>query len=124
MLFRSDPDFDVQHDRTQWDVLKARLTVIFKTKTRDEWCAIMETTDVCFAPVLSMHEAPAHPHNVARQTFVNVGGAIQPAPAPRYSVTVADMPTAAPVAGADSAAIIRELGYDDAKIAQLSEGAV
>jgi alpha-methylacyl-CoA racemase len=87
-----DPDFDAQMDRRQWGPLKAKLTALFATKTRDEWCALMEMTDVCFAPVLSMAEAPAHPHNAARGTFIEVGGVMQPAPAPRYSVTVTDAP--------------------------------
>jgi alpha-methylacyl-CoA racemase len=89
---KDDPDFDAQMDSRQWPVLKAKLTALFLTKTRDEWCALMEMTDVCFAPVLSMAEAPAHPHNAARQTFIEVGGVMQPAPAPRYSKTVADTP--------------------------------
>ena len=62
---------------------------VFQTKTRDEWCAIMERTDVCFAPVLTMSEAAEHPHNVARETFVEVDGVAQPAPAPRFSRTAA-----------------------------------
>jgi alpha-methylacyl-CoA racemase len=114
-----DAAFDAQHDRTNWDALKEKLSTIFKRKTRDEWCAIMEGTDVCFAPVLSMREAPAHPHNVARQTFADIGGAIQPAPAPRYSITVTDMPNAAPVAGADSDALLQGLGYDEAAIEKI-----
>ena len=88
----ADRDFDAQMDRSQWGPLKAKLTALFLTKTRDEWCALMEMTDVCFAPVLSMAEAPAHPHNAARGTFIEVGGVTQPAPAPRYSVTVTDAP--------------------------------
>jgi alpha-methylacyl-CoA racemase len=87
-----DPDFDAQMDRRQWGPLKAKLTALFATKTRDDWCALMEMTDVCFAPVLSMAEAPAHPHNAARGTFIEIGGVVQPAPAPRYSVTVTDAP--------------------------------
>ena len=87
-----DPDFDAQMDRSQWGPLKAKLTALFATKTRDEWCACMEMTDVCFAPVLSMAEAPLHPHNAARGTFIEVGGVTQPAPAPRYSVTACDVP--------------------------------
>ena len=87
-----DKDFDAQMDRKQWGPLKAKLTALFLSKTRDEWCALMEMTDVCFAPVLSMTEAPSHPHNAARGTFIEVGGVMQPAPAPRYSVTVADVP--------------------------------
>ena len=87
-----DKDFDAQMDRGAWAPLKARLTDVFLARTRDEWCALMEMTDVCFAPVLSMAEAPAHPHNAARATFIEVGGVMQPAPAPRYSVTQCDAP--------------------------------
>ena len=81
----------------------------------------MAGTDICFAPVLSMTEATQHPHNVARETFVEVGGAIQPAPAPRYSVTVAQTPKPAPLAGRDTDAVLAELGYDSARIAALRE---
>jgi alpha-methylacyl-CoA racemase len=81
----SDPLFDAQFDRAQWPAQKDRLATIFKSKTRDEWCALMEGSDVCFAPVLSMAEALEHPHNVARGTFVERDGVMQPAPAPRFS---------------------------------------
>ncbi len=84
-----DPDFAQQLNPEKWDELKERLTALFLTKTRDEWCALMDGTDICFAPVLSLTEAPQHPHNVARGTFVEDGGIIQPAPAPRFSVTPA-----------------------------------
>jgi alpha-methylacyl-CoA racemase len=87
-----DPDFDAQMDSRQWPALKAKLTALFSTRTRDDWCALMEMTDVCFAPVLSMAEAPHHPHNVARGTFIEVDGVMQPAPAPRYSRTIVDAP--------------------------------
>lgn len=80
-----DPAFDAQMDRAAWPVLKAKLAAIFATRTRDEWCAVMEGTDICFAPVLSLGEAPAHPHNAARGVFVEIDGLTQPAPAPRYS---------------------------------------
>ena len=80
-----DPGFAKQMDRGAWPELKERLREVFLTKTRDEWCALMEHTDVCFAPVLTIPEAAAHPHNVARSTFVEVGGISQPAPAPRFS---------------------------------------
>lgn len=101
-----DPAFDAQFDRAAWPVLKEKLAAIFATRTRDEWCAVMEMTDVCFAPILSMAEAPAHPHNVARGTFVTVGGATQPAPAPRFSATPAPEPVAAPAVGHDNAHLI------------------
>ena len=113
----TDPAFDAQHDRAAWPVLKARLAAIFVTKTRDEWAAIFGATDACVAPVLSMREAAAHPHNVARGTFADVGGVTQPMPAPRYSVTATDAPHPAPQAGADTAAVLAELGYDEAQIA-------
>jgi alpha-methylacyl-CoA racemase len=82
-----DKDFDAQMVMSGWPALKDKLTLLFKAKTRDQWCDLMEMTDVCFAPVLSMAEAPAHPHNAARGTFIDVDGVMQPAPAPRYSAT-------------------------------------
>ncbi len=115
------PAFDAQHDRGAWPVLKERLTAIFKTRTRDAWDAIMATTDVCFAPVLSMSEAPDHPHNRARGTFATIGGAIQPMPAPRYSVSNTDRPRAAAAAGSGGDAILAEIGYDDAIISTLRQ---
>ncbi len=83
----SDPAFQMQMDATQWPYLKSRFAALFKTKTRDQWCELMEGTDVCFAPVLDLDEAPMHAHNKARGTFVEVDGVIQPAPAPRFSRT-------------------------------------
>ena len=119
-----DPAFDAQHDRGRWPALKEKLTAIFRTKTRDEWDAVMAVTDVCFAPVLSMHEAPQHPHNVARGTFAEIGGAIQPMPAPRYSVTVNDVPSPARVAGSEGESVLAALGYDQSQVDALrDEGA-
>jgi alpha-methylacyl-CoA racemase len=115
----ADSDFDAQMDPSRWGLLKDKLAALFVTQPRDHWCALMEATDVCFAPVLSLAEAPQHPHNVARQTFIEVGGVTQPAPAPRYSGTVADHPAPPPCAGADGAAIFAALGYDAARIAAL-----
>ena len=85
-------EFDAQMDARQWPALKEKLTALFRTKTRAEWCELMEGTDICFAPVLSLTEAKEHPHNVERQTFVDVDGLKQPAPVPLYSVTVSDPP--------------------------------
>ena len=78
-----------QSDPSTWADAKRQLTDVFKTKTRDEWCALLEGTNTCFAPVLSMDEAPKHPHHVARGTFVEIDGVVQPAPAPRFSRTPA-----------------------------------
>ena len=82
-----DPLFDRQLSPKDWPALKEKMAEVFKTKTRAEWCAIMEGTDVCFAPVLSLTEAPHHPHMAARQVFVQHDGITQPAPAPRFSRT-------------------------------------
>ena len=82
-----DPDFQVQFDSQKWPACKRKVAEIFKGKTRDEWCEIMEGSDVCFGPVLSLDEAPKHPHNAARKTFVEVEGVLQPAPTPRFSRT-------------------------------------
>jgi alpha-methylacyl-CoA racemase len=111
---KDDADFAAQMNSAQWPALKERLTALFKTRTRDDWCADMEMTDVCFAPVLSMSEAPHHPHNAARGTFVEADGVMQPAPAPRYSATVSDAPRMTKVADTD--AILAELGYDSGKV--------
>ncbi len=75
--------------------LRGKLDALFKTRSRDEWCTLLEGTDACFAPVLTMAEAPHHPHNVARGTFVNIDGVVQPAPAPRFSRTPCEPPSAA-----------------------------
>lgn len=114
-----DPDFAAQLDRARWPELKERLAGIFATRTREEWCALLEGSEACFAPVLDMAEAPRHPHNAARGTFVDVAGVSQPAPAPRFSRTrpaVPDMPDAA---GAHSADILRAWGIPESTIARL-----
>jgi alpha-methylacyl-CoA racemase len=87
-----DPDFAAQNDARSWPAQRARLTAMFKSRTRAQWCEMLEMTDACFAPVLSMAEAPAHPHNLARGTFVTADGVLQPAPAPRFSATPAVTP--------------------------------
>jgi alpha-methylacyl-CoA racemase len=120
---KDDPAFAAQMDSSQWPALKERLMALFRTRTREEWCAVMEMTDVCFAPVLSMAEAPHHPHNAARGTLVERDGVMQPAPAPRYSATVAELPPM--TRAADTDAVLAELGYDSARVAALkAAGAV
>jgi alpha-methylacyl-CoA racemase len=83
----TDPAFDAQRDRDAWPDLQSKAAAIFRTRTRDEWCALLEHSDACVAPVLSLTEAPNHPHLAARESFVEIGGLRQPAPAPRFSVT-------------------------------------
>ena len=87
----TDADFDAQMDRKAWPALKAKLEKVFKTKTREDWCRIMEGSDICFAPILTMAEAPKHPHNAARKIFVERHGVTQPAPAPRFSRTPSEI---------------------------------
>ena len=105
--------------------MKTRMASLMRTKTRAEWCAILEGTDVCFAPVLAVSEAPEHPHNQHRGTFVEIGGVVQPGPAPRFSRTVADTPTPPVAAGAQTEAILAGIGYSPEEIAGLrTAGAV
>ena len=106
-----DAEFAKQMDEPQWPHLKERIAEVFRTKTRAEWCALMEHTDVCFAPVLTMSEAAEHPHNVARSTFIELGGVMQPAPAPRFSRTEAVVIVAARSPGAAHAGSAGRLGH-------------
>ncbi|MBK5221837.1 MAG: CoA transferase [Acidimicrobiia bacterium] len=114
-----DADFAAQMDRSRWPELTTRLAEVFRTKTRDEWCEIMEGTDVCFAPVLSIAEAPHHPHNRERGTFVEVAGITQPAPAPRFSRTEAVIQRPPAHAGQHTDEVLAESGLDAARIAEL-----
>jgi alpha-methylacyl-CoA racemase len=111
-----DPDFDAQADAARWPLLKNKLRALFRTRTREEWSALLEGTDACFAPVLSLAEAPGHPHNETRGTFIAVDGVTQPAPAPRYSATANAEPRPS---SADADALLAELGYDPDRIAAL-----
>lgn len=105
-----DPAFDAQRNEYAWPVLRYRLADIFKTKARHEWCALLEGTDACFAPVLDWEEASRHPHNQCRETFLNLDGIVQPAPAPRFSRTPAAVPKAPQIPGQDAVAILRDWG--------------
>ncbi len=108
-----------QEDRTQWPAMRERFAAIFKTRTRDEWCAHFEGQEVCFAPVLSMAEAPAHPHLAARGTFVEFDGVLQPAPAPRFSRTPGAIQRGAPRPGQHSDEALADWGFSAAERATL-----
>lgn len=119
-------DLPFQFDASQWPGLKAELAEVFATRTRDEWCEIMEGTDVCFAPVLTMSEAADHPHNIERQTFVEYGGVTQPAPSPRFSRTPGAIQSVPSHPGQDTDNVLGDwLSLDDSTVAALREtGAV
>jgi alpha-methylacyl-CoA racemase len=119
-----DADFDAQMVSTQWPRLKEKLTTHFKTKTRAEWVALLEGSDACVAGVLTMDEAIDHPHNKARQSFIDIAGIPQPAPAPRFSRTPADIPAMAARVGEHSVDILSEWGFSAARIEALQAGRV
>lgn len=120
-----EDEFGVQLDPARWPQQKEKIAAIFKTRTRDEWCELLEGTDVCFAPVLGLEEAPHHPHNRARQSFVEVGGMVQPAPTPRFSRTPAGTPRPITEPGTDTCAVLKDFGFAEADIqALIEQGAV
>ncbi|HEX2890322.1 CoA transferase, partial [Vineibacter terrae] len=117
-------ELPAQHDRAAWPQMKSRLEAIFKAKTRDEWCAIMEGSDVCFAPVLTMSEAPHHPAAKARNAYVDVAGFMQPAPAPRFSRTKEEVQGVAPKRGSNTAEVLAEHGFSSTEVAELTKAGV
>jgi alpha-methylacyl-CoA racemase len=120
-----DPEFAQQMNRDMWPHLKSRLQEVMLGKSQAEWCAIMEHTDVCFAPVLRMDEAAEHPHNVARGTFIEVGGMTQPRPAPRFSRTEPQVAMPPAHAGQHSRAVLADWGFSADRIdALVASGAV
>ena len=110
----------VQFDVANWPRHKARFAELFRTKSRAEWCSLLEGTDVCFAPVLNFAEAQQHPHNVARQAYVEVDGVTQPAPAPRFSATPAQVQSPPVAVGQHTATLLASAGYTAIEIEALS----
>ncbi|MCP4003234.1 MAG: CoA transferase [bacterium] len=114
-------ELPAQMDRTQWPVMKQRVEALIKTKTRDQWCEIMEGSDVCFAPVLGLGEAPEHPHNVHRKTFIKVDGVPQAAPAPRFDRTTPETPVPPAHTGEHTDQVLADWGFAAGDIAKLRE---
>ncbi|HEX7819124.1 MAG TPA: CaiB/BaiF CoA-transferase family protein [Sphingobium sp.] len=119
-----DPLFDAQMDRTTWVEASGRIAALFATKTRSEWCAIMEGTDICFAPVLSFDEAVDHPHIRARGTLMEIDGCIQPTPAPRFSATPHAAPRGVEAGHGNARALLATLGYEPEQVAALEKAGV
>ena len=115
-----DPQFKQQMSRDDWPELKSKLAAVIATKTRDQWTALMEGTDVCFAPIMGLTEAATHPHNAARETFVTIDGVVQPAPAPRFSATPGAIQAPPPAIGADNQAALADWGFSASAIEALA----
>jgi alpha-methylacyl-CoA racemase len=108
-----------QMEREGWPTLKEKIAAVIASKSQAEWCAILEGSDACFAPVLDMDEAPAHHHNRARNTFVEIGGVVQPAPAPRFAATLTAVQGPPPEIGAHNTSALRDWSFSEARIAAL-----
>jgi alpha-methylacyl-CoA racemase len=117
----SEEDFGNQNDQAQWPAMKEKLTAIIKRKTQAQWCELMEGTDVCFAPVLSFVDAPQHPANIARDTYIEVDGLTQPAPAPRFSRTPSIVEHGVHGAGEDTDAVLGAMGFAAQELRELRE---
>jgi alpha-methylacyl-CoA racemase len=115
----ADADLPAQHDRAGWPVLRERFAAVFASRSRAEWEHVFAGTDACVSPVLSLAEAPAHPHATARRAFVEVGGVVQPAPAPRFGRTAAGTPAAPPRPGSHTDSVLAGLGLSEADVADL-----
>lgn len=115
----TDPAMSKQWDEARWPSQRDRLAALFRTRTRAQWCELLEGSDACFAPVLSMTEAPSHPHNRARGTFVEDDGVVQPAPAPRFDRTPAQLPPRAPEQGAHTRELLLRAGFSESQVTGL-----
>jgi alpha-methylacyl-CoA racemase len=114
-----------QNDQSAWPAMKERLAALVKTKTRQEWCEMLEGSDACFAPVLDATEAPTYPHNKERGTFVDIAGVVQPGPAPRFSRTVAEVAGPPTAAGSHTDEVLADWGFSSGEISDLRQaGAV
>jgi alpha-methylacyl-CoA racemase len=118
------PEWDRQRDRASWPDRKAELAALFRTRSRSEWCDAFDGADACFAPVLSLDEAPQHPHNVARGTFVELHGVVQPGPAPRFSRTPGVLGRPPVAAGHDTDKVLAERGFGPIELARLRTAGV
>jgi alpha-methylacyl-CoA racemase len=112
-------DVSLQNDRDAWPRMSETFAAVFRTRSRDDWATHFAGTDACVAPVMSLIEAPHHPHMTDRSTFVEVGGMLQPAPAPRFSATPAATPEAPAMPGFDTVGVLADLGFTESEIGEL-----
>ena len=119
-----DSLFTNQNAVEQWPQQTLELTRVFKTKTQSEWCDIMQGSDVCFAPILNLEEAPSHPHNIDRQTYIDVAGMTQPAPAPRFSRTPSTVRFESQAVGRQTIDILKSAGVSNTEIEKLIDDRV
>lgn len=117
-----EAEFAPQMDAAQWPALTEKMSEVFLQKTQKQWCDLMEGTDVCFAPVLNFLDAPLHPANIARETYIEVDGMTQPAPAPRFSRTPSSVENSGSSAGADTRAVLAAMGFSEHELTQLDTG--
>jgi alpha-methylacyl-CoA racemase len=117
----SEEDFGAQNDKSCWPEMKDKLTAVMKTRTQAEWCELMEGTDVCFAPVLNFLDAPLHSANVARNSYIEVDGITQPAPAPRFSRTPSEVQHGAHDTGQDTDGVLTAMGFGEQELARLRD---
>lgn len=121
----TEEDFGAQNDQSQWSVMKEKLTTVIKQKTQAQWSEIMEGTDVCYAPVLNFLDAPKHPANIARNTYIEVDGVVQPAPAPRFGRTPSEVRHGGHDVGQDTDSVLAEMGFGEQELASLrSDGSI
>ena len=125
LLGLEDTVFDRHHESEAWSDLSEKLSAIFLQKSQEEWCALMEGTDVCFAPVLTFKEAPNYPPNVERETYIEVDGLVQPAPAPRFSRTPSNVKHGVRGLGEDTESVLTNIGMNADEIKSLrSKGVI
>ena len=118
----SEEDFGDQNNKDNWPEMKQKITEVFLSKTQAQWCELMEGTDVCFAPVLNFKDAPSHPANVARNTYIEMDGVTQPAPAPRFSRTRSEVAHGVHGLGEDTDTVLGAMGFGEQEIASLRDG--
>ena len=123
LLGLREDEMGAQHDRSRWNEMREKIAAVFRSRTRDAWCALAEGREVCLSPILSMAEAPRHPHLAARQTFVEVEGIVQPAPAPRFSRTPGAIQRPPARAGEHSQEVLHDWGFSPGEIAALRDAA-